>query len=224
MRADIGSRAVVFDLDGTLIDHQPAAEAAVTAWAIELGVDDPDVASTWSQISARHYARYQAREISFDDQRRERVREFLGCRLTDAEASTLFQSYLERYEAGWRLFPDALPALRRAQRTGRPVVILTNGDRAQQLGKLDRFALTGEIDDIVCSSELPFGKPHAMAFAAATENLGFSVVDSLMIGDSLRNDYHGAIDFGMQAVLLDRSGLLARNDVNFVTSLDDISL
>lgn len=215
--------AVVFDLDETLLDQSSAADAAVVAWASELGITYPDLARSWSQISSRHYARYQSREITFEDQRRERVREFLGRSFTDDEASTTFRGYLDRYESGWKIFPDAIPALRRARTAGRPVVILTNGDRAQQLRKLDRFALSGEIDALICSSELPFGKPHATAFTAATRDLGFSEDDSLMVGDSLSNDYQGAIDFGMRAVLIDRAGTHRHRPITAVESLDDIT-
>lgn len=223
MTSSADTCAVVFDLDETLLDQSSAADAAVVAWASELGITDTDVARNWSQISSRHYARYQSREITFEAQRRERVREFLGRSFTDDEASSTFRGYLARYEAGWKIFPDAIPALRRARTAGRPVVILTNGDRSQQLRKLERFALSGEIDALVCSSELPFGKPHATAFIAATRELGFSESDSLMVGDSLPNDYQGAIDFGMHAVLVDRVGAHRHRPVTSVKSLDDIA-
>ncbi len=212
---------MVFDLDETLLDQSSAADAAVIAWAADLGVEDADIAQRWSRISNGHYARYQAREISFEGQRRERVREFLGHGFTDDEASMTFRGYLDRYEAGWKLFPDAIPALRRA-RAADPVVVLTNGDRSQQLRKIDRFTLGGEIDELVCSSELPFGKPHASAFSAATRELGFSDVDSLMIGDSPVNDYQGALEFGMRAVLIDRVGTHPQLAFDAVDTLDDI--
>lgn len=222
MKPTVRAHAVIFDLDGTLLDQSSAAGAAVTAWAAELGIVDADVAGAWSRISGRHYARYQSRDITFEDQRRERVREFLGRDFSDEEASATFRGYLERYESGWEIFPDAIPAMRRARAADRPVVILTNGDRAQQMRKLDGFALSSEVDAIICSSDLPFGKPHAAAFLAATRDLGFSEDESLMVGDSLANDYQGAIDFGMRAVLVDRSGAHRDSAVDAVESLDDI--
>lgn len=216
------ARAVVFDLDETLLDQSSAADAAVLAWAAELGIANADVARTWSRISRKHYARYQSREITFEDQRRERVREFLERRLDDEEASAAFRGYLDRYESGWKIFPDAIPAIRRARAAHHPVVILTNGDRAQQVRKLDRFSLSDEIDALICSSDLPFGKPHATAFLAATRALGFSQKASLMVGDSLTNDYRGAIEFGMRAVLVDRAGMNRHPSITSVSSLDEI--
>lgn len=220
--AEVALRAVVFDLDETLLDQASASQAAVLSWASSLGFADTDIAGRWATISSRHYARYQLREITFEDQRRERVREFLDQSLTDDEASEAFRGYLNRYEDGWTLFPDAVPALRRAREAGRSVAILTNGDRDQQLRKLDRFGLISKIDLLVCSSELPFGKPHPSAFSAVTDALGVTARESIMIGDSLRNDYQGAQDFGMHAVLVDRHGALTHAEVESVTSLHEL--
>ncbi|MFY9713694.1 MAG: HAD family hydrolase [Microbacterium sp.] len=214
--------AVVFDLDGTLLDTESAADAASIAWAAEHGVLDDDVAERWRRIATTHYRRWQTREIGFQDQRRERVGEFLGRKMTDAEASAVFEGYLERYEAGWRLFDDAVPALRRARDAGLAVAVLTNGDRAQQLQKIGRFALETEVDVIVCSSDLPAGKPDPRAFTAVLGELGVNAQASLMIGDSFEADYDGALRFGMRAVLLDRSG---RHDPGpeRVRTLDDVA-
>lgn len=219
---DAAVRAVVFDLDETLLDQASASKAALIDWASSLGLNEPGDAARWAQISSRHYARYQLREITFEDQRRERVREFLGRSFTDAQASEVFGGYLERYEAGWMLFPDALPALRRARESGRTVAILTNGDRGQQIRKLERFDLVSEIDLVVCSSELPYGKPHPSAYAAVTDALGATADESIMIGDSLRNDYHGAREFGMRAILVDRYGTHADSGAESVNGLDEL--
>ncbi|MEV4774981.1 HAD family hydrolase [Microbacterium sp. LWH12-1.2] len=214
--------AAVFDLDGTLLDQESAADAASIAWAADHGIQEDDVAERWRRIATKHYRRWQAREISFQGQRRERVREFLGQAMTDAEASAVFEGYLGRYEAGWRLFDDAIPALRRARDAGLAVAVLTNGDRTQQLQKLDRFALDAEIDLIVCSSDLPAGKPDPRAYATVLEQLGVVSRASLMIGDSYEADYEGALMSGMRAVLLDRNG---RHDPapDRVQTLDDVA-
>ena len=214
--------AAVFDLDGTLLDQESAADAASVAWAAEHGIFDDAVASRWRRIATMHYRRWQAREISFQDQRRERVRDFLGQAMTDAEASAVFEGYLERYEAGWRLFDDAVPALRRARDAGLAVAILTNGDRTQQLQKIGRFALDAEVDAIICSSDLPAGKPDPRAYAAVLEALDVPPHVSLMIGDSYEADYEGALGSGMRAVLLDRAG---RHDSgpDRVRTLEDLS-
>lgn len=214
-------KAAVFDLDGALLDTESAADAAVVAWAADLGIRDDDVAQRWRDISARHYRRWQSREIDFHAQRRERVRDLLGRSLGDDEATELFAGYLARYEAGWMPFDDALPAVRRARDAGLAVGVLTNGDRAQQMQKLSRFEMHDVFDVVVCTSDLPAGKPDPRAYAGVLTGLGIQAPHALMIGDSLEADYLGALAAGMQAVLLDRTGS-AGHGVRRVASLHDI--
>ncbi|GGQ49594.1 HAD family hydrolase [Couchioplanes azureus] len=216
-------RAVLFDLDDTLIDQQTAAREAVVAWAAELGVTDPDVPRRWAHLSERHLARYQRRELTFDEQRRERVRDFLPGPLTDREADALFAGYLTRYEAGWTAFEDAVPTLRRARAAGLPVAILTNGDETQQRRKLERLSLSAEIDLLVASSMVAAGKPDPRAFQHAVALLGLRGADVLMVGDSLEKDVLAARAAGLEAVLVDRADAHPDAGVPRVRSLHDLA-
>lgn len=216
-------RAVLFDLDGTLVDQESASESAVVEWAAELSVTTSDLAERWRRISAHHYERYQRRDISFSEQRRERVRELLGSDLDSAAADRLFAGYLRRYEDGWSLFADAIPALERARGAGCRLGILTNGDREQQMQKVGRFSISAYVDEVVCSSELPAAKPDARAFQAAVERIGAEADETLMVGDHVDHDVRGAIAAGLPAVLVDRGRSLSDAGVPRVTSLDEVS-
>lgn len=216
-------RAVLFDLDDTLIDHETAASQAVLAWSANLGITDPEVARRWTRVSAYHFDRYQRRELTFAEQRRERVREFLTVTMTDEEADALFAGYLECYEDGWTVFEDAVPTLRRARAAGLAVAVLTNGEDSQQLRKLDRLCLTSEVDVLVASSMLPAGKPDPRAFQRAVELVGVDSSGSMMVGDSLRDDVLAAQAAGLRAILLDRADAQRNVDVPRVQSLHDLS-
>lgn len=217
-------RAVIFDLDDTLVDHTSAADEAAVSWAHALGVDDPHPHARWAEVGAVHYARYQRRELTFAEQRRQRVRDFLGRDLDDASADAHFADYLARYEAGWRAFDDAAPALRRVRAAGLGVGVLTNGDATQQRSKAERLGLTPDIDVLVASSDLPAGKPDAGAFLHTTRLLGVAPDDALMVGDSLPHDVHGALSAGLQATLLDRRDNHPAVDVRRIRSLDAIAV
>jgi putative hydrolase of the HAD superfamily len=214
--------AVLFDLDDTLVDQVTASGAAVVAWAAGFGVTGPEVTGRWAAVSERHYARYQQREITFAGQRRERVRDFLERSLTDDEADGLFAGYLERYEAGWTIFDDAVPALRRARTAGLTVAVLTNGDEDQQRRKLGRLGLAPEIDVLIASSALPAGKPDPRAFAAAVGLLRLDAAQALMVGDSLEKDVRGAVAAGLPAVLLDRAGAQPDPGVPVIRDLHEL--
>lgn len=216
-------RAVLFDLDDTLVDQASAAAAAALAWAAGHGVTGPAVVPRWTQVSERHYARYQRRELTFSGQRRERVREFLERDLDDDAADRIFADYLVRYEAGWRVFDDAVPALRRARDANLVVAVLTNGDEEHQRFKLDKLGLTDEVDALLASSSLPVGKPDPRAFGAALERLSVTPDQALMVGDSLEKDIRGAQAVGLPVVLVDRAGSHPDADVPRVASLDALA-
>ena len=184
----------------------------------------PGVAQRWARISDRHYARYQRRELTVAEQRRERVREFLDVTVSDLEADALFAGYLERYEAGWAVFEDSVPTLRRARAAGLAVAVLTNGQESQQRRKLDRLCLGAEIDLLVASSTLDAGKPDRRAFQHTVELLGVDASEALMVGDSLQQDVQGARAAGLMAVLLDRTDAHCAVDVPRVRSLHDLDL
>lgn len=201
-------RAVIFDLDDTLIDQSSAARAASIGWGRGhgLGGSDEELATSWSTIATPHYRRYQRREVTFAEQRRARVREFLPHLdlAGDEAADDAFGGYLELYEAGWTCYPDAVPALRRVREAGLLAAILTNGEHAHQRLKLELMGLTDEVDEMFTSDQFPLGKPDPAPFLGTCSALGIEPGEALMVGDSLVADVEGALGAGLDAVLLDR--------------------
>ena len=200
-------KVVLFDLDDTLVDQEGASRTALLDWLPELGLgldDAEELVTAWGVIAEDAYARYQRREITFAEQRRVRVREFLGADATDDEADELFSGYLTRYERAWTAFDDAVPALRRVHDEGLVAAVLTNGDSVHQANKLERVGLAEHLDVVVASDDLPAGKPDPRAYAAACEVLGVAPGDVLMVGNDVEKDYQGPLDAGLGAVLLDR--------------------
>lgn len=206
-------RALLFDLDDTLVDHRGAAERGVRAWLTGLGIAEHPLAveehvERWFALEARHYPRAQRREISYVEHRRLRVREFLpGWDLADdALADDVYAGYLGCYRAAWRAFDDAAAALDGARAAGLRVGVLTNGEHGVQTEKLRRTGLLRPDVPVLASSHLPAAKPDPRAYLAACEHLGAAPEHTLMVGDSLRLDVLGAQRAGLQARLLDRHG------------------
>lgn len=199
-------RAVLFDLDDTLFDHTTAARSAVVAWAAERGLEGTEEAlsTRWRTVSDRHYHRYQAREITFEEQGRERVREFLSQDFDNAAADEAFNAYRTHYRKDWRAFPDARPAIERLRSDGVVVGVLTNGAREQQALKIERVGLADLGMPLFASSDFPAGKPDPRPFLGACEVLGLRPGQVTMVGDSRPIDVEGAVGAGLEAVLLDR--------------------
>ena len=218
--------AIVFDLDDTLVDQRGAARTAVVDWARERGLEEPEeqLVERWTALTDRHYRRYQDRELTYLEQRRVRIREFLPevPLDSDVDADATFADYLARYEAAWAAFPDAAPALSRARAAGSTVAVLTNGDHDHQALKLAQTGLGGDVDHLVASSRLSASKPHAAAFLEACALVGAAPGAALMVGNSLEHDVRGALAAGLDAVWLDRDGAGNSSDVRRVNGLDEL--
>ena len=206
-------QALLLDLDDTLVDHRGAADRGLRAWLTGLGLADSPadlegLVERWFVLEARHYERAQRRELTYVEQRRVRIREFLPSwdLADDALADDVFAGFLGCYQAAWRAFDDAAAAIERARGAGLPVGILTNGDHRIQTEKLRRTGLLRADVPVFASSALPATKPDPRSYLSACASLGAEPAATLMVGDSLRHDVVGAQRAGLQARLLDRYG------------------
>jgi len=201
-------RAVLFDLDGTLMDHDAARDAAVAG----LLAGDSTLADEWRRLEARHYDDYAAGRCSFQEQRRRRVRGIHAAmgreQPADAACDDWFAAYLTRYRAGWAAFADvpaALAALAEAL-PGVRLGIVTNGEGEPQRAKLAAIGLTERFPVFVASAEVGMRKPDAEVFQHACERLGVATHEAAHVGDRLDLDALGAAGAGLRGVWLDRAG------------------
>src|ERR1700691_4293073 len=113
-------RAALFDLDGTLMDHEAARAAGLQAhlggWLPDLEADElARLEKEWQRLEALHYDEYARGECTFAEQRRRRVRGMYAALerepADELTADAWFGSYLRHYRAAWRAFDDVLPAL-----------------------------------------------------------------------------------------------------------------
>ena len=66
---------VLFDLDGTLFEHESAARDAVSGWLLGLNVTPTDrLVDAWFDAETRHVAAWHRGELDWTGQRRERER------------------------------------------------------------------------------------------------------------------------------------------------------
>ena len=85
-----------------------------------------------------------------------------------------------------------------------PLVLLTNGASCLQREKLAASGLADRFDAVVISGDLGVGKPEAAIFRHALDLVGAS--EGVMIGDSVERDIEGALNAGLEGVWLNRSG------------------
>ena len=206
---------MLFDLDGTLLDHDTAERAGIAGWIHDAGfpTDVGGVASDqiWRQISETAFQGYFSGRTTFLEQRRIRLRRFLpqmGVDITDMSDAGLdnqFHEYSRRYQEALRPFPDVVGCLTRLTRTHR-LAVLTNGDQAKQDDKMTRHGLATLVEATIASSTLGIAKPDPAAFRTALDRLGARSADATYVGDRLDIDAQAATDAGLRGIWINRKG------------------
>ena len=165
-------KAVVFDLDGTLIDSAPDLHAAALAMLAEAGLPPITFAQTRSFIGngvptlvARIIAATGAAPVRQGD---------------------LVAAFLRHYNAAPAqltvLYPGVLDALDRLAAGGHRLGLCTNKPEAATRMILDAFGLTARLQAVVCGDTLPVKKPDPAPLRLAFRQL--EAESGLYVGDS----------------------------------------
>jgi phosphoglycolate phosphatase len=167
--------AVLFDLDGTLIDTAPDMVRVLADMLDAYAADAlpyPLVRSTVSNGSLGLV------RLGFPQASEDRLRE-------------LQLEYLERYEQevcrDSALFPDLAEFLARMDRHGRPWGIVTNKPERMTHPLLQALSLTERAACTVSGDTLPQRKPDPAPLLFACEQAGVRPEDSVYVGDALRD-------------------------------------
>jgi putative hydrolase of the HAD superfamily len=209
-------KALLFDLDDTLLDYSGGVDRSWTEACTECGVlAGIDPATLVAAIA-------ETRRWFWDDparHRRERVNmlgawqhivefalERLGRPAPDL-AEAIACDYAARRRAVMRLFPDSLACLTQLRRRGIPLALVTNGDASQQRYKIERHDLARYFDAIVIEGEFGAGKPDEAVYRHALGALRMKPGEALMVGDHLEWDVGAPQRLGLTGVWMDRGGL-----------------
>ncbi len=178
-------RAVLFDLDGTLLDTVPDLHAAVCAMLADLGRPALPEEAVRSYVG-RGIANLVKRALagSLD------VAEDDAPAPPDALAS--FRRHYAR-ENGRRtqFFPGVREGLEAIRAAGLPMAVITNKAEAFTRPLLEMTRLAEFFSVVVSGDNLPRHKPDPMSLVWACGRLGVSPADALFIGDSV-NDFLAA--------------------------------
>lgn len=217
---------IFFDIDETLLDNSMAERAAAGEFydlhknmlqePLEAFID------RWQALTERNFQRYLAGELSFQGQRRERLRQVFANKrsLSNAEADTIFDAYLNFYENSWQLFTDVEDCLNNL--SDLHLGIISNGDAIQQRRKLEALGIADRFKTIVISSEVGITKPAPEIFHLACQKAGMRPFECWHIGDNLKADVQGSISAGMRGIWLNRNGLKPQAGIMTIESLADV--
>ena len=225
-------RAVLLDIDDTLLDTRGAFRSAIRhvvgQWMPQLDEAGAEEAVVhWAQDPGGYFRAYTRGEQTFLTQRRLRAKDLhaaFGGPVLDDDAYRGWESrYEAAFRAAWRLADGAADLLDTLVGAGLAVGAVTNMERAYQEDKLAVVGLAGRLPVLVAVDDLGFGKPDPRTFALACRRLGVRQQQAAYIGDELDVDARGATAAGLTGVWLDVHGTGRKvQDVLVARTLQDV--
>ena len=207
-------RAVLFDLDNTLVDDDSSTRRAIAAACEEaaalvpgLGVEHLGEAywnvslEVWGAIAAELSNGRSAKGITGAEFRHLCWSKALAaCGVTDdAVVGRVVESYGHWRDRELEPFPEVEEVLA-ALRPRVKVAIITNGTADTHRRKLELLGYDDHFDCCVVAGEFGPAKPDPAIFTYTAERLGVLPEECLMVGDNPETDVAGAKAAGMKAV------------------------
>ncbi len=183
-------RAVLFDMDGLLLDSERVAVALIARAAAALGQPwGPELGLSLVGIGARDCDAIIRRE--------------LGEHFPVAALRTAFDaSYDAAIAAGEiPLKPGVVELFDLLEELGVPKAVATSTRRPRALAKLGAVGLTGRLAAVICGDDVERAKPAPDIFLAAARALGVEPEGCLVLEDS-NAGVRGAQAAGMRVVMV----------------------
>lgn len=119
------------------------------------------------------------------------------------------------------VFPDVEPALAELRARGLTLGVVSNFN-AMLDDYLEQLNLRRWFSVVVSSADVGVTKPDPAIFRVALARLGAQPEAAVYVGDDVRNDYHGARQAGLGAVLLNRDDEPLPEGTRAIAALTDL--
>lgn len=187
-------KAVLFDLDGTLVDSLPEIYEGVCRTAADFGVKPPSKDEVGAMIGRgvvvlvdRLYAALGLEEESVSRQ---------------AFLTTLVNHWSETNGRYIAFYPGVLDGIRALRSAGVMTALVTNKLRSLTLKFIEERGIAELFSAVVAGDDCERNKPAPDMLWRALEELGVEASDAVMVGDS-RNDALAARAAGVTAALVE---------------------
>ena len=190
-------RAVLFDLDETLLDREQTLELFASAQYRRL-----------PQLHHIGEARYVLRFVELDSHGKvwkDRVYQRLieEFDIEGINATQLLHEYVTRFCESCVGFPGLHAMLDTLTRRGYQLGIITNGPTPFQEHNIAALGIVDYFRAIVVSQAVKLCKPEPMIFHHALRQLGMELQEAIYVGDNPDDDIAAAQAVGMKAIWRD---------------------
>jgi len=107
-----------------------------------------------------------------------------------------------------QVYPDVEPTLSQLRAKSLKLGLVSNGFKQDLDHVLGELGLDKWFDVVVCIDSCNCAKPDKQIFLYALDKLGIEPHEAVFVGDSVAQDYEGALGVGIKPCLIDREGKL----------------
>jgi phosphoglycolate phosphatase len=182
--------ALLFDLDGTLVDSLPDLQSALNEML--------------RGYRCRQLTAAEVREMIGDGSHTlvERALAMTGAVADFDRAHGQFRAFYQAAPTRLsRLYPGVKETLAALRASGARLAVCTNKPQTATIAVLEGFEIAGHFDAVLGGDAVPVKKPDPRHLLAAVERLGATTSEAVMIGDN-ENDYAAARAAGIPIILM----------------------
>lgn len=190
-------KAIVFDLDNTLMDFMTMKNGAVGAAIIAM--QDAGLKISFEEAKAKIDLIYRDRGIEFQTVFDEMLLDMYG-KIDHKILSAGIVAYRIEREANLKTYPGVFSTLIELLKMGIKLAIVSDAPSKEAWLRLSHLNLHHIFDVIVTYDETRERKPSPVPFNMALEQLKMKAEECLMIGDWAERDMVGAKVVGMKTV------------------------
>ena len=190
-------KAIIFDLDNTLVDFMLLKRAAVDA-AIN-AIIDAGLNVTFEKAKERINSIYDAEGIEYQQVFDHMLKEILG-KVDYKIMSAGIVSYRKAREAALKPYPLVLPTLIELMKMGLKLAVVSDAPSKEAWLRLSYINFQHFFDVVITYDETRERKPSPVPFNMALKELDLKADECLMIGDWAERDMVGAKSVGMKTV------------------------
>jgi len=166
-------KAVIFDMDGLLIDSEPLWQEAGKATLLGFGFTlTTEQYHTSTGLRTEEWIEHWFHHFQ------------INRNLAPAAVQTILQKAIENIRERGSLFPGAEACIDTFKKENLRIGLATSSPMEVVEAALDKFSLTNRFDVISSAGNLPYGKPHPQVYLQCAEHLGVSPLECIAFEDS----------------------------------------
>ena len=222
--------AIIFDIDGTLIDYDYAQYQTldklldIIPWNNSTRPMTKEVFEYWYKEKNEFYTRPDSNKVNQYEQQKIILENVLANWKIIVDSTQLTNTLFDIYETSWRAYPDVLECLFKLNEY--KLCVISNGDSKFQRLKLTKTGLDRYFSEVLVSGDIKIKKPDSKIFKTMSDNINIPLDKCVYIGDRLDFDAIGSSDAGMLGVWLNRKNIIGKKipkNVKTIASLQQLT-